>query len=439
MNNQSRIINVLLIEDNPEDVCVIGEMLDKGGSTGFALEYADQPQSALQRLAQGGIDVVLLGIPQPGISGLDYLVRLHARAPELPIVVLGGPDDGGVAVEALHRGAQDYVVKGQLDSESLVRSIRCAMERQQTLAELEQDTQRLQDLLYSIDNIIQKNPDGIVIVDKAGVVLFANLAAEALLDRKTQELIGQVFGFPVVSGEEAELDIAHKNGETAVVEMREVEIVWKGETVYLASLRDVTEHRKKEEQLKRSFSDLAETLSRAIGSRDSYMSRHQQRVAELARLVGEKIGLDEDRLHGLYVGSLLHDTGTISTPESILSKSNGLSEEEWSVIRAHPIRGYEILKDAKLPWPVADMALHHHERLDGSGYPHGIRGENLSLEDRIIAVCDVVESMSSPRHHRSAKSKRDILNEIKSGKGTKYDAAVVDVVKQIIDNREFEI
>jgi HD-GYP domain-containing protein (c-di-GMP phosphodiesterase class II)/CheY-like chemotaxis protein len=439
MDNQSKIIKVLLIEDNPEDVYVIGEMLDEGRSARFVLEYADQPQSGLQRLAQGGIDVVLLGMSQSNILGLDYLVRLHARAPELPIVVLAGLDDGAVAVQALCKGAQDYLVKEQLDSDSLVRSIRCAMERQQTLAEFEQDTHKLQDLLYSIDNIIQKSPDGIVIVDKAGVVLFANLAAEALLGRKTEELIGQMFGFPVVAGEEAELDIVRKNGETAIVEMREVEIVWKGETVYLASLRDITEHKKREEQLKRSFSDLAETVSRAIGARDTYMSGHEQRVAKLARLVGEKTGLDKDRLQGLYVGSLLHDTGTISTPESLLSKSNGLSEEERSIIRAHTIQGYDILKDAKLPWPVADMALHHHERLDGSGYPHGIKGDNLSLEDRILAVCDVVEAMSSPRHHRSAKSKEDILNEIKSGRGTKYDAAVVDVMEQIIENGESEI
>ena len=142
--------------------------------------------------------------------------------------------------------------------------------------------------------------------------------------------------------------------------------------------------------------------------------------------------LDENRLQGLYIGGLLHDIGKISTPETILTKPGKLSEEEWNLIRAHAKQGYDILKDTNLPWPVADMALHHHERLDGSGYPHGISGDKLSLEVRILAVCDVVEAMSSHRPYRPARSKEEVLEEINGGRGTKYDADVVDMMLQII-------
>jgi putative two-component system response regulator len=148
--------------------------------------------------------------------------------------------------------------------------------------------------------------------------------------------------------------------------------------------------------------------------------------------------LDEDRLQGLYIGGLLHDIGKISIPASILTKLGKLTEEEWALICAHPKQGYIILKDTSLPWPVADMALHHHERLDGSGYPHGISGDKLSLEVRILAVCDVVEAMSSHRPYRPAKTRKEFLEEIKSGRGTKYDASVVDVVLQIIESGEFK-
>jgi PAS domain S-box-containing protein len=202
------------------------------------------------------------------------------------------------------------------------------------------------------------------------------------------------------------------------------------------TLRDITERKKAAEQLERSFIDLAETVSRAMGSRDPYTAVHQRRVAELARLVGEKIGLDKHRLQGLYIGGLLHDIGKISAPETILTKSGKLTDEEWSLIRVHTKRGHEILQGTNLPWPVADMALHHHERLDGSGYPCRISGDELSLEVRILGVCDVVEAMSSHRPYRPARSSAEVWEELVSSRGTKYDASIVDVMFQIIESGE---
>ena len=203
-------------------------------------------------------------------------------------------------------------------------------------------------------------------------------------------------------------------------------------------MSDITERKNAEKRLKSSFINLAETVSRAIESRDPYTAGHQRRVAELAQLVGERMGLDKDRLQGLYIGGLLHDIGKVSIPASILTKPGALAEEEWALIRAHPKQGYRILEDTNLPWPVADMALHHHERLDGSGYPHGIKGDKLSLEVRILAVCDVVEAMGSYRPYRPARTRKEVLREIKSGRGTKYDASIVDVVLQIVENGEFD-
>jgi len=202
---------------------------------------------------------------------------------------------------------------------------------------------------------------------------------------------------------------------------------------------DITERKKAEERLEHSFIDLAETVSRAMGFRDPYTSSHQRRVAELARLAGEKIGLDEDKLRGLYIGGLLHDIGKISTPESILSKPGELTDEEWNLVRAHAKQGYLILKGTNLPWPVADMALHHHERLDGSDYPHGISGDEISLENRILGVCDVVEAMSSHRPYRPARSVAEILKEIKGGRGTKYDVDVVDIMLEMIESGKLEL
>jgi len=192
-----------------------------------------------------------------------------------------------------------------------------------------------------------------------------------------------------------------------------------------------------ERRLADTFVSLAETVSRATAARDPYTAAHERDVAQLARLVGQRLGLDEDTLMGLYIGGLLHDVGKVSIPESLLSRPGALTPEEWALIRTHARRGNEILGEAELPWPVAEMALHHHERPDGSGYPDGLRGDELGLEVRIIAVCDVVSAMSAHRPYRPAKSMDVVTAELRNGRDTKYDEQVVDVMLEILAAGEF--
>jgi len=190
-------------------------------------------------------------------------------------------------------------------------------------------------------------------------------------------------------------------------------------------------------EVKSSFVKLAKIISHVIEFCDPYTASHQERVAELACLVARHMGLADDVIESLYFDGLLHDIGKISIPKSILTKPGDLAEEEWALIRAHTKQGYNILKEAKLPWPVADVALQHHERLDGSGYPNGIGRDELDLEVSILAVCDVVEAMSSHRPYRPARSTGEIVKELEDGRGTKYDAGVIDVILPKIESGEF--
>jgi len=269
----------------------------------------------------------------------------------------------------------------------------------------------------------------------------AELKPTNVLSPESREYLSQQVE-KILSADEPISSIVHevfrKDGKRILIEQYLNSINRKDKVIGFQEFRtDIGERNKTEEQLKSSFIDLTKIVSHVIEFYDPYTAKHQQRVAELAHLVGENMGLAEDVVERLYFNGLLHDIGKISIPKSILTKPGELAEEEWALIRAHTKQGYNILKDVNLPWPAADVALQHHERLDGSGYPNGITEGKLSLEIGILAVCDVVEAMSSHRPYRPARTTTDILKELKEGRGTKYNASVVDVMLLKIESGEF--
>ncbi|MCX6005701.1 MAG: PAS domain S-box protein [Chloroflexi bacterium] len=190
-------------------------------------------------------------------------------------------------------------------------------------------------------------------------------------------------------------------------------------------------------QIKQHFVHLTKMMSKAMFAVDPYTVSHQERLASLAAFIGEKLGLTEDELEWLQVGALLHDIGKAAIPNTILSKPGKLTDEEWVLIRSHVKRGYEMLQGMNLPEHVMNMVMNHHERLNGSGYPHGIRKDQLSLEARILGICDVVEAMSSHRPYRPARKKDEIIEELQTGREKLYDARVVDLLVDVIERDEF--
>ncbi len=252
MGNES--IKVLLVEDNPEDIQLISAGLTDVQATGplapsFDLECVNHLSAGLECMAAGGIDVVLLDLSLPDGRGFDIFARLRAQAPQVPIIVLTTLDDQEVALRAVRQGAQDYLVKGRMDSNLLVRAIGYAIERQRMRAALAQQAQALQASETRLQTIITSSADAIIVVDGNGLIRFVNPAAEALLDREVKELLGEMFNFPIVVGETTELNITHRGDTITIAEMRVVETKWEGETAYLASLRDITERKQAEEAL----------------------------------------------------------------------------------------------------------------------------------------------------------------------------------------------
>jgi len=192
------------------------------------------------------------------------------------------------------------------------------------------------------------------------------------------------------------------------------------------------------ESLRRALNQTVEAIASVAETRDPYTAGHQRHVAELSCAIGTEMGFSEDRIEGIRVAATVHDIGKMSVPAEILTKPGKLSETEFSLIKTHPQVGHDVLKTIEFPWPVAQIVLQHHERMDGSGYPSGISGESILLEARIMGVSDVVEAMSSHRPYRPAIGIDAALLEIMRKKGVLFDPDVVDVCLRLFADKGFK-
>ena len=222
--------------------------------------------------------------------------------------------------------------------------------------------------------------------------------------------------------------------------------VHRGRPAIIGLMQDITEKLRAEEevksyvaQLEAAFRSTVEVATSLGEMRDPYTAGHQRRVAGIAVAIGAALGFDVRRQEGLRVAGHLHDTGKIIIPAEILSKPGKLSAIEMQLVSAHSQAGYDVLKSVSFPWPVAQVALQHHERMDGSGYPQGLKGEAILLEARIVAVADVIEAMSSHRPYRPGLGIDAALAEIERGRGSLYDANVVDACLRLFREMRFQI
>jgi len=602
----AEIIRVLLIEDNPRYDSTVRIMLDTVRGTRFDVVRVKGLSEGLQHLGKGGVDVVLLDRTVPNSQGINIIDKIYAQAPHVPIIVLAATEDDGLAVAAVQKGVQDYLVTEQADGTLLAHAIHYAIEkkrienhlrkysmhleefaeRTETLAkeneELKQQIteckqteealreseerhrtffeqsndvifvigrdgkildfnqasldffgytreemwemkgqalyadftarKRIQQLIEQEGSvrdfevrlrkqdgtemdclltaterqaddgsiveyqgiirditgrkrseeqlrgqalIFENIHDGIIVTDLEGTIMSWNPAAERMFGYYQDEVLRKTIGMlatKVLKGTlrdgrwTGEIDFIRKDGtdgvcETTVIPLRD----GRGTiTAVIEVCRDITVRKRSEESLQQSYDQLRETLIATVNTlastiemRDPYTADHQRRVTLLACAIAEEMGLTDDQFDGLRMAGLIHDLGKINVPAEILSKPGRINEIEFSIIRFHPQICHDILKTIDLPWPVAKIVLQHHERLDGSGYPQGLKGNEIMLEARILAVADVVEAMASHRPYRPALGIERALQEIIKNKGTLYDPGVVDICVKLLSTKRF--
>jgi len=306
--------------------------------------------------------------------------------------------------------------------------------------------------------------DGILILDfDSGLIKDANPFITNLLGYTREELIDQELweiGFIIDKTMALKafttiqekgyvryenLPLRHKNGD-----IREVEFVSNayhvgGNKVIQCNIRDITEKKKLEEEnlkfqhlMSVSLHQMIETLANVIVARDSYTAGHQKRVANLASAIAAKLNLPLHTIEGIELSALIHDIGKIAVPAEILTKPSKLSDFELAMLRNHVQTGYDILKNINFPWNLAQIIFEHHERVNGSGYPNGLKGDSICEEARIIAVADTVEAISSDRPYRKSKGIEAALEEITMNRGILYDDRVVDACLDVFKEDHFE-
>lgn len=304
--------------------------------------------------------------------------------------------------------------------------------------------------------LVENQNDLVVKLDRKGRFEFVSPSYGRLFGMREDALLGQHF-YPLVNeagsispelmhGLKYPPHTSHQEQQALTVKgLRWLDWMHTGvpdgqsEIAYIVSAgRDITERKDAEHQLEKTLEDVIDLLGRVVEHRDPYTSGHQKRVAELARNIAQQMDLPAQKLTSVYMGGLIHDLGKIAVPAEILSKPGKLASYEYTLIQQHPLTGFDIIRNLRFPWDIAQMVLQHHEKFDGSGYPNGLQGDQILLEARILCVADVVEAMSTHRPYRPALGMHAALDEITKQAGKLYDPVVAAACVAFIKTHGFE-
>ncbi|MGC8943004.1 MAG: PAS domain S-box protein [Caldisericia bacterium] len=333
------------------------------------------------------------------------------------------------------------------------------------------EKKKLQDALIESEErfrlFFEKNPLGVAIVDKENNYIVTNSVYRNLLGYSEDELNNlswKDITYPEDYEKQNELFNKLKNKEidSFMIEKRYIRkdgsIFWgllfasaafdsKGEFLYsFGILRDITEEKKLRDELeeahnklKKSFDNILTITTKIIEKKDPYTAGHQYKVSLIATKIAEKLNLPKEKIETIKIASYLHDIGKIVVPSEVLNKAGKLTTNEFLLIQEHAQAGYDILKTSELFYPIAEIVLEHHERLNGSGYPRRLKDGEIMLEAKIIAVSDVFEAMTSHRPYRPKFSIEDALKELKENSGILYDEKIVNILISLIENKELNI
>jgi PAS domain S-box-containing protein len=444
-------LRVLMLEDSPTDAELMEHELRKAGIT-FISKRVEMRDEFVQALEDFKPDVILSDYHLPDFDGMTALTIVRRSHPEMPVIMVTGTLSDVEAVELIDAGARDYVLKDRLAR--LAPAVERVISAELGSRARKSAEKALRESEAKFRALVESTSDWIWETDEHGIYTYTSPQVYELLGYTVEEIIGKT-PLDLMPPEEmnrlkeifdkylkesrafrsVENANRHKDGrivfmETSGTPIFDAQGAFKG---YRGIHRDITERKEAERERRASAEKLQHTLLQTIeavaatvDARDPYTAGHQRRVAALASAIASEMRFSEDNIRGLYLAASIHDLGKVHLPAEILSKPGTLSPLEYELVKTHPQTGYDIIKDVDFPWSIAQIVLQHHERLDGSGYPQGLKAEQILLEAKILAVADVVEAMSSHRPYRPGLGLESALNEIARQRGVLYDPDAVD-------------
>jgi PAS domain S-box-containing protein len=449
------LARVLATDDRPE----ILRLVERTLSGAYECEFAGSVADARVKLAESRFDLALCDIQMPNESGLVLVEEIARDHPDTAIVLVTGVDDFEVAERAFELGAQGYLVKPFWPGQLLITAMNALRQRHLEIAQ-RAHSKALEDRLQTL---MDRAPVPIYIKDRDRRYLIANRVAHEVAGLGSNDLVGlsdKDFMPPqaeqhVAASDRRILDdgATYEAEETMVVGGNErtfltVKFPYVDETGQIAGISgistDITDKKKAEElreelahaqeraieELTASRQETVERLAKALEMHDGATGRHVNRMASIAAFLAGQVGLDRDRVLLLRTAAPMHDVGKVATPDGVLQKQGPLTPAERKEMERHTTVGYEILADSEseLLQLAATIALTHHERWDGAGYPRGLAGEEIPLEGRLTAVADVFDALLSDRCYRAALSVDDAVEVMKEGRSTHFDPRIVDAL-----------
>ncbi|MFH1436259.1 MAG: HD domain-containing phosphohydrolase [Pseudomonadota bacterium] len=457
MKNQ---LKVLIVEDSGDDVMLLVRELRRGG---FDAVYkrVDTPEDMRVALSGRDWDIVLSDFRMPRFDAPGALKVLKESGQDIPFIVISGTVGEDVAVETMRLGANDYIMKSNLVR--LVPAIRRELQEMEGHRQHRLTLDSLEESQEKFEILFNGNNDAIFIADpETRILVDCNRQAERMTGYPREKILSmradqlhpqdavdatmkffedQAAGWSGI----VESELLTALGRKIPVSINAAMVRIEGRAYLQGIFRDISEQKKAEREMRESYDRMQKVMEGVIHAmvatvemRDPYTAGHQRRVARLATAMAAGMGLSAMDVEGVHMAAVIHDLGKIYVPSEILAKPGRISEMEFSMIKMHPRVGYDILKKIEFPWPVADIVLQHHERMDGSGYPGGLKGEAILVQARIIAVADVVEAMASHRPYRPALGIDVALDEISKGSGTRYDGDAAARCEQMFGEKDFK-
>jgi PAS domain S-box-containing protein/putative nucleotidyltransferase with HDIG domain len=484
-------MDILVVEDNEDSRRLLVKQLC---GHGHAVRSAGNGVEALAAALESLPDIVVTDILMPEMDGFQLCMewKLNEKLKGIPLVFYTATYTSDEDEKFAQSLGADAFVRKPTESEEFVRILSEVLEKARPdishpldfnppqysgflvgyskrllaklvskVAQLEADIverKRIEEELNLEAQLLDAATDIVYVTALDWTLLYVNEAFCLNLGYSRDELVGhdlRKFRAPEYAErlqktsvrDESILQIAYVRKDKTVmpVEVQPRIISWGGRKVRLAVVRDITERKNAEERLQQSNAQLERVLQgtldvieQIVEAADPYTSGHQRRVAELSVAIARQMELPEESCVSLIrTAAVIHDVGKTTVPASILSKPGRLTPAEFELIKSHSQVGYDIIKRANLPDPVAEVVLQHHERLDGSGYPQGLSGDDILPEAQILAVADVVEAMSSHRPYRPALGIDAALEEVSAGSGTRYYPDVVDACLTLFREKGF--